>query len=110
MGKSDIDAKVQKIVKAAEEKIRAQHETHIQRELKVVEERARKYFEGQEEPDVSLFLGDGRKARGRGPSSTAKVRECSVCHLEHARNTFTGAKKKEHSRAEHEAARAAKAT
>ncbi len=102
MAKSDVDSKVQKILKEAEERIRAQHERQIARELQTVERKARKYFEQQEEPDVSLFLADG------GKTSNAKTRKCGVCKLPGARNTFTGAKKEKHSREEHEALQASK--
>jgi hypothetical protein len=102
MAKADIDAKIQKLRKVAEEKIRARYEAQIEREIRAVEDRARKYFESQEDPDVSMFLGEGPRRRG----ASGNRRRCSVCQLEGTRNTFTGAKKKDHTRAEHEHLRA----
>jgi hypothetical protein len=109
MAKTDIDAKIQKVLKTAEETLRVQYEARIERELRVVEERARKYFESQEDPDISVFL-NGRKRRGRGAAgATPSARSCRVCGLEGARNTLTGSKKKEHTRSEHEQLRAGSA-
>lgn len=109
MAKAEVEAKVKAVRAKALEILMKRYTAQAEKEADRAAEKARKYFESQEEPDVAQFLAETKRVVRRGRAPATGGRKCAVCGLEGARNTFSGAKKKDHTKQEHQDLKAGKA-